>query len=65
MTHLSLRRYTQPTGDVVPLLQVSPSKTDSERVLPVAPELAAVLARVVRRVKAGAATVPLLSRFDP
>lgn len=65
VTHLSLRRYTQPTGDVVPLLQVSPSKTDCERVLPVAPELAAVLARVVRRVKAGAATVPLLSRFDP
>lgn len=64
LTHLSLRRYTQPSGETVPLLQVSPSKTDTERVLPVAPELAAVLARIVRRIKVGADSVPLVVRYD-
>ena len=65
LTHLSLRRYAQPSGELVPLLQVSPSKTDTERVLPIAPELVAVLARIIRRVKAGSEIVPLVSRYDP
>ena len=50
LTHLSIRRYTQPDGEVIPLMQVAPSKTDAERVLPVAPELASVLARVITRI---------------
>ena len=65
LTHLSLRRYVQPSGELVPLLQVSPSKTDTERVLPIAPELVAVLAAIIRRVKAGGEVVPLVSRYDP
>ncbi|MGH9069447.1 MAG: tyrosine-type recombinase/integrase, partial [Acidimicrobiales bacterium] len=65
LTHLSLRRYVQPSGELVPLLQVSPSKTDTERVLPIAPELVAVLARIIRRIKAGGEVVPVVSRYDP
>ncbi|MFJ8511130.1 hypothetical protein [Streptomyces avermitilis] len=34
LTHLSLRQYQAPTGEKVPLLQISPSKTDRERVIP-------------------------------
>jgi hypothetical protein len=33
LTHLSLRQYRAPTGDTVPLVQISPSKTDHERVM--------------------------------
>ncbi|MFE7842406.1 tyrosine-type recombinase/integrase [Streptomyces sp. NPDC057474] len=63
LTHVSLRQYQAPTGEMVPLLQVSPSKTDAERVIPAAPELVAVLARIIRRIKRDG-TVPLLSRYD-
>jgi hypothetical protein len=36
ITHLALISYTLPeTGEVVPLLQIVPSKTDEERLLPV------------------------------
>jgi len=65
LTHLSVRRYTQPSGEVIPLLQISPSKTDSERVLPASPELVAVLARLIRRVKAEGKVIPLAARYDP
>ena len=44
---------TAQHGEVVPLLQIAPSKLDQERVLLVSPELAHVLARVVHRVRAG------------
>lgn len=64
LTHLSLRRYQAPTGEMVPLLQISPSKTDRERVIPADPELVAVLARIIRRIKNGDGKVPLLSRYD-
>jgi hypothetical protein len=46
LTHLSLRQYQAPTGEMVPLLQISPSKTDRERVVPADPDLVAVLARI-------------------
>jgi hypothetical protein len=52
LTHLSLRQYQAPTGEMVPLLQISPSKTDGERVVPADPDLVAVLARILRRIKA-------------
>jgi hypothetical protein len=45
LAHLSLRQYHAPTGEMVPLLQISPSKNDTERVIPADPELVAVLAR--------------------
>lgn len=44
LTHLSLRQYQAPTGETVPLLQISPSKTDRERVIPADPDLVAILA---------------------
>lgn len=65
LTHLALVTHTLPdTGEVVPLLQVAPSKQDTERVLLVSPELAHVLARLVHRVRAGADHVPLVARYD-
>ena len=64
LTHLSLRQYQAPTGELMPLLQISPSKTDRERVLPADPDLVAVLARIIRRIKNEDAKVPLLSRYD-
>jgi hypothetical protein len=54
LTHLSVRRYVQPDGEVVPLMQVAPSKIEVERVFPISPELAHVLARVIDRVRTAA-----------
>ena len=65
LTHLSIRRYVQPNGEVVPLVQVAPSKSDRERVIPADPELVAVLARIVRRLRGDDGVVPLVSRRDP
>lgn len=64
LTHLSVRQYQAPTGETVPLLQISPSKTDRERVMPADPDLVAVLARIIRRVRPDTGRVPLLSRYD-
>lgn len=64
-THLSIRRYTQPDGQVVPLLQVAPSKIDAERVFPISPELAHVFAQIIERVRGVHATVPLCPRTTP
>ncbi len=65
LTHLSIRRYVAPTGELTPLLQIAPSKADRERVLPAVPELVSVLAEIIRRCRADAETLPLLSRYDP
>jgi hypothetical protein len=76
LTHLSLRPLRKPDGQIIPLLQIAPSKNDAERILPVGPELAHVLSRIVLRhtgsspdhVSSDAAdspaTVPLVSRWD-
>ncbi len=65
LTHRSLVAYTLPTtGEVVPMLQITPSKTDRERLLLVSPEPAEVLASVVSRVRGGRDTIPLVSRYD-
>jgi hypothetical protein len=65
LTHRSLAAYTLPTtGEVIPLLQITPSKTDRERLLVVSPELAEVLAAVIHRVRAGKAQLPLVRRYD-
>jgi integrase len=65
LTHLSMRQYRTPAGETVALLQISPSKTDRERVIPADPDLVAVLARIIRRVKDPATgRIPLLSRYD-
>ncbi|MFE5072592.1 hypothetical protein [Streptomyces halstedii] len=65
LTHHSFIAYTLPTtGEVVPMLQVAPSKTDAERLLLVSPELAEVLTAVIFRVRAGNAALPLMSAYD-
>ena len=52
LTQLSLRHYTPPTtGTVVPLLHITPSKLDTERLVPMTPELVSVLLAVVRRAR--------------
>jgi integrase len=65
LTHRSFVAYTLPTtGEVVPLLQVTPSKTDKERLLVVSPELAEVLTAIIAKVREGQEHVPLVSRYD-
>ncbi|MCX5205913.1 site-specific integrase [Streptomyces sp. NBC_00237] len=53
-----------PTGETVPLLQISPSKTDRERIIPADPDLVAILARIIRRIKGTEERGPLLTRYD-
>ncbi len=62
LTHLSIRQYRKPDGQVIPLLQVAPSKSDQERILPASPELTAVLARIISRLTDGGTAVPLAIR---
>ncbi|MEV6866674.1 site-specific integrase [Streptosporangium subroseum] len=66
ITHLALISYRIPkTGEVVPMLQIVPSKNSQERLLLVAPELANVLARIVSRLRAkNHGTIPLIERYD-
>jgi integrase len=66
ITHLALVSYKLPgSGEVVPLLQIVPSKSNEERLLLVDPELASVLATVITRLRAGNdGTVPLVARYD-
>ena len=49
LTHLSIRAFRKPDGQVVPLVQIAPSKTNVERVLPASPALAHALSRIVSR----------------
>jgi hypothetical protein len=66
ITHLALVSYRLPeTGEVVPLPQIVPSKSNEERLLLVAPELASVLAAVVHRIRGEDGRVPLAGRYDP
>lgn len=65
LTQLSLRHYTaSTTATLVPLLHIVPSKTDCERLIPMTPELVAVLLEVLRRAKAGKDQVPLSVAYD-
>jgi len=66
MTHLGLVSYKVPkTGEVVPMLQIVPSKGNEERLLLVSPELASVLATIISRLRAdNNGTVPLTRRYD-
>ena len=66
LSHHSLVQYRVPTsGEVVPLLQIAPSKTDAERLLVVSPELADVLAQIIHRVRAADGTIPAVGAYDP
>jgi integrase len=65
LSHHSLIQYRLPsTGELVPLLQIAPSKTDAERLLVVSPELADVLSAVICRVRGSDGTVPLVRARD-
>jgi len=65
LTHRSFVAYTLPgSGEVIPLLQITPSKTDRERLLVVSPELGETLTTIIQRVSVGGDGVPLLRRYD-
>ena len=66
LTQLALVSYTLPgTGEVVPLLQIVPSKNNQERLLLISPELASVLATVITRLRhRNGGSVPLVARYD-
>jgi hypothetical protein len=65
LSHHSLVQYRLPTtGEIVPLLQIAPSKTDAERLLVVSPELAAVLSAVITRIRGADPAVPLIRARD-
>ena len=66
LSHYSLVQYRLPTtGELIPLLQIAPSKTDTERLLVVSPELADVLSSVICRIRDKNGAVPLVRARDP
>jgi integrase len=67
LTQLAVISYRLPgTGEVVPMLQIVPSKTNEERLLLISPELASVLASIITRLRRlNGGTVPLTARYDP
>jgi integrase len=65
LSHHSLIQYRLPaTGELIPLLQIAPSKTDAERLLVISPELADVLASIMSRIRPAGAGVPLVVSYD-
>lgn len=66
LTHLALVSYQLPdTGEVVPLLQIVPSKSNEERLLLISPELASVLATIITRLRGlNNGSVRLVPRYD-
>jgi integrase len=65
ISHHSLVQYQLPvTAEIVPLLQIIPSKTDEERLLVVSPELADVLSAVITRIREPGGAVPLVPVYD-
>ena len=65
LSHHGIVQYRLPsTGELVPLLQITPSKTDAERLLLISPELADVLAAIVARVGGSDGIIPLVTSYD-
>ncbi|CAN5281585.1 hypothetical protein BH24GEM2_BH24GEM2_06300 [soil metagenome] len=65
ISHHSLVQYRLPTsGEVIPLLQILPSKTDAERMLVVSPNLAEVLSAIISRNRRSSGAVPLVAAYD-
>jgi len=65
LSHHSLIQYRLPaTGELIPLLQIAPSKTDAERLLVVSPELADVLSATITRIRGSSGAVPLVVSYD-
>ena len=65
LSHHSITQYRLPsTGELVPLLQIAPSKAGSERLLLVSPELADVLSAIVCRIRGRTGAIPLVPSYD-
>ena len=65
LTHQAITSYRLPsTGQLVPLLQIVPSKTDVERLLLVDPELTDVLSAIICRIRMLNGAVPLVPAYD-
>ena len=65
ISHHSLIQYRLPdSGELVPLLQIAPSKTDTERLLVISPELAEVLSTIIGRVRKTGGAIPMVSVRD-
>jgi hypothetical protein len=65
LSHHSLVQYRLPTtGELIPLLQIAPSKTDTERLLVVSPDLADVLSTIICRIRGESGAVPLVVSYD-
>ncbi|MBF6302981.1 site-specific integrase [Nocardia amamiensis] len=65
LSHHSLVQYRLPgSGELVPLLHIAPSKSDAERLLVIAPELADVLSAVICRIRDDNGAVPLVVSYD-
>ena len=65
LSHHSLIQYRLPaTGELIPLLQITPSKTDEERLLVISPDLADVLSAIMRRIRGQEPAVPLVVSYD-
>jgi integrase len=66
ITHLALVSYRLPdTGELIPLLQIVPSKNNEERLLLVSPELASVLATIITRLRnRNDGTIPPVTLYD-
>ena len=65
LSHHSLIHYKLPaTGEFIPLLHITPSKTDAERLLVVSPELADVLSAIICRIRGSDGAVPLVVAYD-
>jgi hypothetical protein len=65
LSHHSFIQYKLPaTGELIPLLQIAPSKTDTERLLVISPELADVLSEIITRIRGQDDAVPLVTAYD-
>src|SRR4029079_13015203 len=64
LSHHSLIQYRLPgAGELIPLLQIVPSKTDAERLLVISPDLADVLSTIVARIRGDRPDVPLVVSY--
>ncbi len=65
LSHHSLVQYRLPyTSELIPLLSIAPSKTDTERLLVISPELADVLSAVITRARGADGAIPLVPSYD-
>ncbi|WP_406165893.1 hypothetical protein OIE52_05205 [Streptomyces canus] len=62
LSHLSIRQYQRPNGEVIGLLVIAPSKTDRERVIPMSAELFHVIAEIIRRLTRTGRPIRLVRR---